>query len=249
MYHPKNYEYDPSDSRSDAKIFLSLSIFTHNCGVLTKPNVVHTNLNDLMANSPTSTQSANDASNQIWQQLETHRDYLFKIALQLSENLALAQDLVQDTLVSGFEKYAQFKNHSTLRTWLTRILKNRLVDHWRQSKKWIALPEESEDSLLEFDVLFNQTNHWDSGLFVEWKTPEHAASEQQFLSVVDWCITHLPPKTRQVFLMSHVLEYSTTEICTHISIQTNHLWVLLYRARLSLKLCLEQKWFKEPSRS
>jgi RNA polymerase sigma-70 factor (ECF subfamily) len=77
---------------------------------------------------------------------------------------------------------------------------------------------------------------------VQWRSPEQLVSEQQFIAVLDECMKKLPAKTGQVFMMSQVLEMSTDEVRVELDITASHLWVLLYRARMTLKLCLEKTW-------
>ncbi|HEX6004795.1 MAG TPA: sigma factor-like helix-turn-helix DNA-binding protein, partial [Burkholderiales bacterium] len=47
----------------------------------------------------------------------------------------------------------------------------------------------------------------------------------------------------RVFAMREVLELTTEEICKALEITPTNCWVLLHRARLSLRNCLELKWF------
>ena len=180
----------------------------------------------------------------IWQDLVVHHVYLLKVARRLTPNDALAQDVVQDTLLVAHEKFAQFGGRSSLRTWLTSILKNRLRDAWRADKKWVAPLAQGEDRLDDFDGLFNEQGKWQTEEWVHWRTPEALASDQQFIKILDACMAQLPAKTGQVFMMSQVLEMSTEEIKIELGIAANHLWVLLYRARMSLKLCLERNWLR-----
>lgn len=175
-----------------------------------------------------------------WDELACHSIYLLKVARRLTSNDALAQDVVQDTLLAAFEKIAQFAGRSSLRTWLTSILKNRLRDAWRADKRWVAPLIKDEDNLEDFDGLFASDGHWQSEALVHWKTPESIVSDQQFIKVLDACMAQLPAKTGQVFLMSQVLEMSTDDIVAEMNLAANHIWVLLYRARMTLKLCLEK---------
>ncbi|GHA73519.1 RNA polymerase sigma factor [Formosimonas limnophila] len=180
--------------------------------------------------------------NDIWQELATHHGYLLKVARRLTPNDALAQDVVQDTLLAACEKFNQFQGKSSLRTWLTTILKNRLRDTWRADKRWVAPLTQGEDGVEDFDALFRGDGHWEKETFVQWLSPEQLVSEQQFIAVLDDCMKKLPAKTGQVFMMSQVLEMSTDEIRVELGITASHLWVLLYRARMTLKLCLEKNW-------
>jgi RNA polymerase sigma-70 factor (ECF subfamily) len=62
--------------------------------------------------------------------------------------------------------------------------------------------------------------------------------------MMDFCLEKLPPNTARVFMMREVMELETDEICKELAITSNNLWVILYRARMSLRECLEQNWFK-----
>ena len=105
---------------------------------------------------------------------------------------------------------------------------------------WVAPLVKDEDSLHDFDSFFAQDGHWQDDVLQHWRTPEAIVSEQQFIQVLDACMAKLPAKTGQVFMMSQVLEMSTDEIVSEMNIAANHIWVLLYRARMTLKLCLEK---------
>ena len=68
--------------------------------------------------------------------------------------------------------------------------------------------------------------------------------------MVEFCLDKLPPNTARVFMMREVMELDASEICKELSITSTNLWVILYRARLALRHCLEQHWFaaKQPYR-
>ena len=61
--------------------------------------------------------------------------------------------------------------------------------------------------------------------------------------MMDFCLERLPPNTARVFMMREVLELESDEICMELSITSNNLWVILYRARMALRECLEKNWF------
>ncbi|NDU91569.1 MAG: RNA polymerase subunit sigma, partial [Ferrovum sp.] len=68
---------------------------------------------------------------------------------------------------------------------------------------------------------------------------------RQFWEVLEICLTRLPEKTARVFLMREVLGLETDEICLELALKASHCLVVLYRARMGLRLCLEERWFKE----
>ena len=175
--------------------------------------------------------------------VEGERSYLVRYAsLQLRDRHA-AEDAVQETLVAALAGEKGFAGRSNLRTWLTGILKHKIVDairHKIRQPTTVALEEES--SIDDFDVLFDHTGHWENPP-AEWGNPEANLSRDQFFDVMQICLDQLPPNTARVFMMREVMELESDEICRELRITANNLWVMLYRARVALRMCLEQRWF------
>jgi RNA polymerase sigma factor (sigma-70 family) len=65
--------------------------------------------------------------------LALHHSYLYAYALSRLRQPSAAEDLVQDTLLAALEGRAPFKDKSKLRTWLTSILKHKIID-WHRSE-------------------------------------------------------------------------------------------------------------------
>ncbi len=183
------------------------------------------------------------ADSQFATQLETHRRYLLRIATLQLRDAALAEDVVQDTLVAAIQGEKGFSGKSSLRTWLTGILKHKVVDAIRQKTRMPTLPSVEEECRVDdFDALFDETGHW-ANMPADWGNPESQLSEQQFFEAMQACLEKLPANTARVFVMREVMELETDEICVELTITSNNLWVILHRARLALRQCLEQNWF------
>jgi RNA polymerase sigma-70 factor (ECF subfamily) len=175
---------------------------------------------------------------------ESHRGYLLRVAqLQLRDRDA-AEDAVQETLLAALTAKAGFSGKSTLKTWLTGILKHKIVDTIRRRQREpIAMASfEEEVDLDDFDALFKRNGAWDTPP-ADWGDPVAALDRRQFFDIVDFCLEKLPANTGRVFMMREVMELETDEICKELRITANNLWVILYRARVSLRQCLEQHWF------
>ena len=178
--------------------------------------------------------------------LDQHRGYLMRVArLQLRDE-ALAEDVVQETLLAALSG-SGFSGKSSLRTWLTGILKHKIVDAIRRKQREpIAAAAfgdlESEVDIEDFDGHFKENGAWDARP-ADWGNPESALDRRQFFEMMDFCLEKLPPNTARVFMMREVMELDTDEICKELTITANNLWVILYRARMSLRQCLEQNWF------
>jgi RNA polymerase sigma-70 factor (ECF subfamily) len=173
----------------------------------------------------------------------SHRGYLLRVAvLQLRDN-DVAEDVVQDTLVAALQGSSGFSGRSSLKTWLTGILKHKIVDAIRRKGREPAFASFDEECQLDdLDALFDESGHWDNPP-ADWGDPENALSRQQFLEVMQMCLEKLPPNTARVFMMREVMDLDSDEICKELSITSTNLWVILYRARMALRQCLEQNWF------
>jgi RNA polymerase sigma-70 factor (ECF subfamily) len=180
--------------------------------------------------------------------LDQHRAYLLRVArLQLRDE-SLAEDVVQETLLAALSG-GGFSGKSTLRTWLTGILKHKIVDAIRRKQREPVVASalgdvESELDIEDLDGLFKENGGWDTKP-ADWGDPDAALTRRQFFDMIDFCLEKLPPNTARVFMMREVMELETEEICKELTITANNLWVILYRARVSLRECLERNWFAD----
>ncbi|MDX1374502.1 MAG: sigma-70 family RNA polymerase sigma factor [Burkholderiales bacterium] len=175
--------------------------------------------------------------------IEQQRPYLLRFAaLQLRDPNA-AEDAVQETLLAALAGEAKFAGRSNLRTWLTGILKHKIVDSIRRAAREPSV--EIEDAG-EFDALFRGNGHWLERP-AAWSEPQGALEQKQFFAVLEQCLARLPEKTARVFMMREHLGLETEQICKELGITPTHCWVLLYRARMSLRLCLDERWFQSGS--
>jgi RNA polymerase sigma-70 factor (ECF subfamily) len=176
-------------------------------------------------------------------ELDTHRGYLLRVARLQLRNDELAEDAVQDTLLAALQGADGFSGRSSVKTWLTGILKHKIVDAIRRKQSAPELTTLGEECQIDdFDALFDDTGHWDNPP-ASWGNPEGDFERKEFFDVMQFCLEKLPPNTARVFMMREVMELDSDEICKELSITSTNLWVIMYRARMSLRECLEQRWF------
>lgn len=175
-------------------------------------------------------------------QLEALRPYLLRYASLQLRDAAAAEDAVQEALLAALAGQAGFAGRANLRTWATGILKHKIVDTIRRQAREPALPEETAEDLDEFDGLFARHGHW-SERPAGWGDPDGALEQSQFFRALELCLERLPARTAQAFMMREHLGCETGEICKELAITPTHCWVLLYRARMTLRECLQQTWF------
>lgn len=174
--------------------------------------------------------------------VEALRPQLMRYARSQLRHDAWAEDAVQDTLLAALEKPQSFAGQSQLRTWLVGILKHKLVDQLRRQHREAALPGEGDDADID-ELLFDVQGHWVEAP-ADWSSmPDAALGQRQFLAVLDACVERLPPTQGRVFLMREWLELDSDEVCQTLAITPANLWVMLHRARLRLRECLQHDWF------
>ncbi len=178
--------------------------------------------------------------NKLAPELETLRPQLLKFALLQLRNPAWAEDAVSETLLAALEKPQTFAGRSQLKSWLIGILKHKLVDQIRRNCKEMSTTRDDDEPLE--DDLFAQDGHWRDAA-PDWNDPENSLRQTEFFQVLEACVDQLPGQQGRLFMMREWLELDTDEICKELAITPTNLWVMLHRARLRLRECLQLNWF------
>ena len=181
--------------------------------------------------------------------VDEHGDYLFKYANFRLRDTSAAEDVVQETFLAAIKAYERFEGRGSERTWLVGILKHKITDHFRKHLREAPIGE-AEDDGPEHGEFFTRTDGWDhhwnnNYAPTDWHaTPEQLVEQDAFWKVFNDCLSPLPKRTACAFTFREVDGLSSEEICDLLSISVNNLWVILHRARLHLRNCLEHNWFR-----
>lgn len=152
------------------------------------------------------------------EEIEHHRRRLYRLAYSWCHDGALADDLVQDTLIRAMERAGQLRDPERLPAWLAAILVNCWRDHLRRQR-----PTDDIDDM-------------DESLFAdEDRTPERDAECSQIVSRVRREIEALPLGQRQVVTLVDLEEFSYAEVATVLDIPVGTVMSRLCRARQALK--------------
>ncbi|MEJ8839741.1 sigma-70 family RNA polymerase sigma factor [Ramlibacter sp. AN1133] len=177
-------------------------------------------------------------------ELEAMRPDLVRYASHLLRAPQAAEDAVQETLLAALAAPAAFDGRSSLRTWLTGILKNKCIDVVRREQRETPMAAvDPEAAAQEFEDLFDEREHWREHPR-EWQTPEAALQDKEFRRVLESCLAHLPRRTVQVFLLREQMGREIEEICRDLGLSAANCSVLLHRSRMALRLCLQKNWFR-----
>jgi RNA polymerase sigma-70 factor (ECF subfamily) len=176
--------------------------------------------------------------------LEEHGSALYKYALLRTRDPDRAEDAVQETLLAALDARHRFAGTAAVRTWLIGILKHKLIDLFRREARETPLddPEERDDlEAAPDDARFDASGHWRDRP-ADWGNPEAILRNNQFLIALQRCLEGIPERHARLFLLREVMEEDSKDICQDFGISATNLWTLLYRARMSLKQCLEHNW-------
>lgn len=174
--------------------------------------------------------------------LDDHGDALFAYCLLRVRERATAEDLVQETLLAALKAKDSFQGDSSERTWLIGILKHKTLDHLRRVGR--ERPLDAGRNPAEYtDSYFDETEHWQVEVS-EWAQPDKALDNERFWAVFHDCLEKLPERLRMLYALRELDGLETEELMTTLNISTrNNLWVMLSRARVHLRQCLETNWF------
>jgi RNA polymerase sigma-70 factor (TIGR02943 family) len=169
--------------------------------------------------------------------VDEHGDALFRFAILRVRDEELAADLVQDTFLSALKAKDGFRGGSTLRTWLTGILKHKIIDHYRKNKVEVAEADLAGDTpmaILEHAPALSP--RWD-------EAPSSLVENREFWAVLSGCLSKLPEAQRRAFTLREFDGLNGDEIRKVLDVTPTNLWVILHRARAGLRRCMEINWF------
>ncbi|WP_444930928.1 RNA polymerase factor sigma-70 [Microbulbifer sp. SSSA002] len=202
-------------------------------------------MSDHLASS-VSTESNTEDSLRNSQFLVDLRQQMLRFASLQLQDMQLAEDAVQEALIGALKNSRSFSGRSALKTWVFAILKNKIADILRQRQRFVDADQlvRGDREEHDHDELFDQTGHWQKAEKPKhWADPESAIHDKHFWRIFEACLSHLPSRQAQIFMMREFIELESHEICAAMDITVSNLNVTLHRARLRLRECLEDNWF------
>ncbi len=180
------------------------------------------------------------------QWVDLYGNYLYRFALGRLRDPQEAENVVQETFLAALKAKDTFSGRSTERTWLIGILKHKIIDYFR--KKYREIPISNlhiDDEQTTVDSFFDQTEHplkYPS----DWAAnPRELTANNEFWIVLEKCLKKLPQATALAFSLREMDHMKTEEICHILNITSTNMWVMLHRARLQMRACLEKNWFEK----
>ncbi len=173
--------------------------------------------------------------------VENYTQPLFKWAFHKVSDTEIAKDLVQDTFLAAAEKIDSFRGESSPKTWLFSILNYKIIDYYRAKMKQ---PQKIESQ--SFDLFFTSDGEWKKDKQpLEWgNNSDNLLDNSAFLAVLNACLDALPSQWSMCVKLKYLMNKKGEEICQELEISTTNYWQIAHRAKLQLRECVENNWFK-----
>lgn len=184
--------------------------------------------------------------------MELYGDFLFSFAMTRLRDPAKAEDAVQETFLAALKGGISFAGRSAEKSWLVGILKNKIADYYRKAGRETSFTDmefysDEESDRFVADGLFKDSWIHELGP-QEWSSPGASLDSEVFWQAFRDCSNKLPKNIATVFALREVDGLESREICAMLNISESNLWVMLHRARMALRRCLETNWFGKEDR-
>lgn len=175
---------------------------------------------------------------QLW--VQKYADVLYVYTVARVTDTGVAEDIVQDTFLSAWKNRESYKGEASEKNWLFSICKNKIIDYYRKNARSVV--RTAKEDIPEND--FNEAEHWTKEAGPkEWNVDYTGTIEtKEFYSVLQSCKNKLQKMQQAVFSMKYLDNLETEEICKVLNITPSNYWVLIHRAKLQLRGCLEKNW-------
>lgn len=176
--------------------------------------------------------------------VDQYGDYLYRFALSRIKDQRAAEDLVQETFLAALRGRKSFKGRSAVKTWLSAILKHKIVDYLRKKSREHVI--HNTDAITEtVDGFFHENGSWKIQPGKWSLDPSKLYEQHELMDTLFKCLSDLPERLSKIFMLREMEGYSTKEICNALQVSSTNSWVMLHRARMFLRRCLERFWFNK----
>ena len=179
-----------------------------------------------------------------------YSDDLFRWTLYKAGDKETAEDVVQETFLSVVKSLDKFKGKSKAKTWLFSIINNKIIDHHRKGFREAVINQplnfDSKDRGGLLGQFFDENDTWKSEMKPSgWKDVEgHLLDYDEFNLVLQECMKNLPSTWFSAIHFKYLDEKDGKQICQELGITSSNYWKMLQRAKLQLRFCIEENWFK-----
>lgn len=189
------------------------------------------------------TQAEKEAEFRRW--VEDYSDQLYNYAVQRRFDAVDARDLLQETFLAAWRNMDNYKGQASVKNWLYIILKSKITDYFRKAANKVVIESIHNDH--NDDTYFDAKGHWAQSAYPK---PLHVNFDdtleaREFNDAIRNCSSKLKQIQNTVFIMKYVDGLESEDICTSLGISTSNYWVIIHRAKVQLRACLQKNWMSK----
>lgn len=183
--------------------------------------------------------------------VECYGDDMYAWAFYRTGKKTVAEDLVQETFLAALTQLKSYRGDSSEKTWLFSILKHKIIDHFRRAfvkyEKEVSSLQHDEAGELLLQKYFDRHGQWKkSERPANWHEEEdNLLDDEEFIGILRMCMKLLPEKWLSLVNLRFLEEKNTPEICKELGITSSNLWIIMHRAKLQLRDCIEENFLNE----
>jgi RNA polymerase sigma-70 factor (family 1) len=155
--------------------------------------------------------------------IDTYHHKLCVYANSLVKNVYSAEDIVQNVFIKVWEQRTRLKPDHALKSFLYKLAYNEFIDLYRKNQSLFSLEKSY------YDALNSVIQDEDSESF------------QRVLNVVNKEIQNLPPKCKEVFILSKKEGLTNIEIAEHLDVSIKTVEAQITKAFSILRSSLDEK--------
>jgi len=171
-----------------------------------------------------------------------YADMLYAYTVVRVNDTNVAEDIVQETFLGAWKGRETYNGDASEKNWLFTICKNKIIDYFRKKGNNLVSYGELDTN----SGVFDDQDHWtNESAPKNWKTNDMQPVERkEFYSILEMCKQKLQQLQQQVFVMKYMEDIDSDEICKVLNITPSNYWVLIHRAKIQLRKCMEFNWMK-----
>lgn len=171
--------------------------------------------------------------------VRAYQDKIYNLALRLTRNAEEAEEVLQETLLSVFNKIHTFQERSRLSTWIYAITSNGALSRLRKKS--------SQSVTFEEDSLLKTESSWfrNSNVVFEVTDQNDPVILKELQERLEKAIESLPDGYREIFIMKEINKMPVKDIADIVGINPGAVKTRLHRARLLLRAKLSDYWVEE----
>lgn len=184
----------------------------------------------------------NEKESEFKQWVYQYSDQLYAYALNRRFSEADARDLLQETFLAAWRNLDNYKREASVKNWLFLILKNKINDHFRKAVNKMEIESIHHEN--NEDAYFDEQGHWSRNAYPkQWPMNFNDKVEvKEFQAAVRQCGSKLKQIQNTVFALKYVEGLESDAICKHLGITASNYWVIIHRAKVQLRACLQKNW-------